>query len=80
LLFGLPSGQGALSETYDFSHLKDIAVDESKCNLTPYGFNGIFTNQKNGGLLNNGFYVYSPSGLYPASDMWASDSIKKVMQ
>jgi hypothetical protein len=38
------------------------------CNLTPYGFNGVFTKSDDGGLLSNGFYLYSPSGLYPASD------------
>jgi putative ABC transport system permease protein len=39
----------------------------------------VFVKSDNGGLLNSGFYLYSPSGLYPASDSWNSKDLEKVM-
>jgi hypothetical protein len=47
----------------------------------PYGFNGVFTNKSNGGsLLSNGIIFYSPSGIYPANDLFTSDAVKNILK
>lgn len=73
--------------TYNLSDPQKLGIDnlnmnvnEDKCNLTPYGFNGVFEKSENGGLLNNGFYLYSPSGLYPASDSWNSKNVENLIK
>ena len=48
-------------------------------NLTPYGFNGVFTKNKDSNpLLTKGVILYSPSGLYPANDQFTSDASRNI--
>ncbi|WEK83295.1 MAG: ABC transporter permease [Mycoplasma sp.] len=50
------------------------AKDPDQYQLTPYGFNGVFTKDPNGGvLLSKSMVLYSPSGLYLANDKINSD-------
>lgn len=71
-------GIGGVSDLKDLSHID--TTDTIDDNVTPYGFNGVFTKSKSGGMLNNGFYLYSPSGLYPAGDSWSSKDVNGVMK
>lgn len=51
------------------------AKDHDQYQLTPYGFNGVFTKDENGSaLLSKGMFLYSPSGLYLANDKVNSDN------
>ncbi|GHU47513.1 hypothetical protein FACS1894218_2080 [Bacilli bacterium] len=56
-----PTNDEVFNPTYD-NNGHDVLVN-------PYGFNGVFTQRSNGStLLNGGFNLYSPSGLYISDD------------
>ena len=50
-------------------------------NITPYGFNGVFTESEDGGPeLSKSTYLYSSSGLYPANDKITSTTSHTVFR
>ena len=50
-------------------------------NLTPYGFNGVFTKSQNGGpILTKGVVLYSITGLYPGNDRITSDVATNMLK
>ena len=53
-------------------NLKDYQATDTKYQLTAYGFNGVFTKNVDGKpanpILTKGINLYSPSGMYCASD------------
>jgi hypothetical protein len=54
-------------------------IVSNKINMVPYGYNGVFTNSTTGSFLANGMFLYSPSGIYPASDKVSSGSVAKTI-
>jgi hypothetical protein len=55
--------------------------DSPNGNITPYGFNGVFTDQKDGSsILSKGFSLYSPSGIYAANDLFDGEAVKGILQ
>jgi hypothetical protein len=54
--------------------------DENNGQINPYGFNGIFTKNPNGSnIINSVIPLYSPSGIYPPSDRFASFKTQKIL-
>ena len=49
-------------------------------NLTPYGFNGVFTKATTGGpILSNGIILYAATGIYPGNDKINSEVTQNVL-
>jgi putative ABC transport system permease protein len=68
---------------YDYINGSGQHVDGPEANghITPYGFNGVFTDQKNGSaILNGGMFLYSKSGIYPGNDALNSDVVKNMLE
>lgn len=50
-------------------------------NLTPYGFNGVFTKHSSDSpILQGSLNLYSPTGLYLGNDLLTSDTARSVLQ
>jgi putative ABC transport system permease protein len=75
---------------YDVDNLYDIndnnpetriTNDIDDCNITPYGFNGVFTKNPDGDyLLTNCAAVYSPTGLYPGNDKMSDETLRPLLK
>ncbi|MDR2823161.1 MAG: ABC transporter permease [Mycoplasmataceae bacterium] len=79
-------GSTDLPYLHDLSNDGDDGIinkpsDSPNGNITPYGFNGVFTDQKDGSsILSKGFSLYSPSGIYAANDLFDGEAVKGILQ
>jgi putative ABC transport system permease protein len=72
---------GVTYDTTDLYDLNNAQVQSVGTNITPYGFNGVFTKNSNGSqLLSNGVSLYSPSGLYPGNDRMNKDTLEGLLR
>jgi putative ABC transport system permease protein len=72
-----------VNNLYDLNDNSDnkITNDNLTGNVTPYGFNGVFTDSKHGDyLVNNCAYIYAPSGIYPANDKFSNDTLTTLFK
>lgn len=77
----VPNSDGLKNSADDNAAIFDLSNYDSKYNLTPYGFNGIFTNASDGGqVLSKSTILYSPSGIYPGNDKITSNTVNKMLQ
>lgn len=62
-------------------NLSDYTAEKDGYNITPYGFNGIFTDSPDGGAaLTRNMSLYSPSGMYSASDKVTSETFRNLLK
>ncbi len=72
----VPCGNDMLINLNDY----EDQMYDSGYNLTPYGFNGVFTKSMNGGpILTKGVILYSTTGLYPGNDKLTSEVTTQLL-
>jgi hypothetical protein len=61
--------------------MNPITKDGKTAQTVPFGFNGVFSRNNDGGsILNGGISLYSTSGLYPANDSFSSPSFIEILK
>jgi hypothetical protein len=73
---GTPNPTAAVNDLVDLSN-----TNMFNDNATPYGFNGVFTKNNDGGMmLNNRIPLYSPTGMYPGSAKVSEEVLDGLLQ
>lgn len=74
----VPANDGMLVNLADYDD--DMHENGGGYNLTPYGFNGVFTKATTGGpILTKGIILYAATGIYPGNDKINSEVTKNVL-
>lgn len=74
----VPAGDGMLINLANYDD--NMHKKGDGYNLTPYGFNGVFTKATTGGpILTKGITLYAATGIYPGNDKINSEVTKNVL-